>query len=260
MKAQVIKILFAFLLCAVAPHAFAAADDALSDSLSTNWAGYTATGGTYTAVGATWTIAAPATTTTLSTDATWIGVGGVRRGDLLQAGTQAASENGKVQYWAWYELLPDYQQTIPMAVHGGDRVKVSLTQLVDDLWQLSFYDLTTGNEYQKTITYHSSRASAEWIEEMPVVTSKGQEIFAPLSNFGSVTFDDAYATTGGVPKTLQKLRAQSVAMVSRQGHVVLATPSLIDADSFVVKRSSATASVPTTSSKRRSTIVIVWTQ
>ena len=84
------------------------------------------------------------TTTNTAADATWVGIGGVSSTDLIQAGTQAVVENGTVTYEAWYELLPQFQQVVPLTVHGGDTVSVSLSQTSTNDWQISFTDSTTG--------------------------------------------------------------------------------------------------------------------
>src|SRR5579859_5731149 len=71
---------------------------------SRNWAGYAATRGTFTAVSATWHVPEFAPDSPAGADATWVGIGGVRGGDLIQAGTQeTVSGRGATQYQAWVE-------------------------------------------------------------------------------------------------------------------------------------------------------------
>src|SRR5207248_2240361 len=53
---------------------------------SQNWAGYAATAGAYTGVSATWTIPDVALISSRGVDAVWVGVGGLRSRDLIQAG------------------------------------------------------------------------------------------------------------------------------------------------------------------------------
>src|SRR5205823_11050596 len=53
---------------------------------SQNWAGYAATGGAYTGVSAAWTIPDIAFISSPGVDAAWVGIGGVRSRDLIQAG------------------------------------------------------------------------------------------------------------------------------------------------------------------------------
>lgn len=231
--------------------------------LSGNWSGYVASRGEFTAVGASWVVPTLAATTTLMTDVTWVGIGGSKTRDLIQAGTHSAVENGRVQYWAWYELLPDYQQVVPLAVHGGDSVSVSLTELTPDLWYISFVNETTGAQFSKAVQYQSRKSSAEWVEEMPVVYGKSNTpIYAPLSEFGAVTFKDAYAVVDGKREPIEDTRPSVVTLVAKNNkHIDLAEPSDITDGSFVVTRSGAVPSPVASSSSRHAsagTADIVW--
>lgn len=257
------KALLVFLLCLAASPALAAAADTVNGRPSGNWAGYVAARGEYSAVGASWTVPTLSATTTLMTDAAWVGIGGSKSKDLIQAGTHGAVQNGRTQYWAWYELLPDYQRVIPFAVAGGDRVEVSLTEVADDLWYLSFVNETAGTQYGEALEYHSKHSSADWIEEMPVVYSRdGERAYAPLSEFGTVTFSDAYAVVDGKRKSIDQLRASAVTMVSKLNKkVVLAAPGEIEGSAFAVTRSDAVPSpVPAKAGKRNraNPYDIVW--
>ncbi len=246
-------------LCLAASPALAAKET--NGRLSANWAGYVAArSGQYSAVGASWVVPTLAATTTLMTDVAWVGIGGSRSKDLIQAGTHSAVQNGRTYYWAWYELLPAYQVTIPLKVSGGDKVEVSLTEVSEDLWYLSFVNKTTGKQHGEAFEYRSKNNTAEWIQEMPVVHNKGGErAYAPLSEFGSVTFSDAYAVVGGERKSLDALRASAVSMVSKLNKkVVLAVPGEIMGSSFTVTRTKA---VPSPSAaKRAHPYEIVWSK
>lgn len=84
-----------------------------SNPESSNWAGYAATGGSFTAVSGTWRVPEFAPDSPIGTDATWVGIGGVRGTDLIQAGTQeTVAGRGRTTYEAWVETLPQ----CPMAV------------------------------------------------------------------------------------------------------------------------------------------------
>lgn len=256
------KVFLACALCLAAVPALAASKDEVNGRLSSNWSGYTAARnkGDYTAVGASWTVTKLAATTTLMTDAAWVGIGGSKSKDLIQAGTHSAVQNGRTQYWAWYEMLPDYQVVIPLAVNGGDEVEVSLTEIADDVWFLLFINKTTGAQFGKALEYSSKRTTADWIQEMPVVyTRDGVQAYAPLSEFGAVTFTSAYAAIDGERKGISALRPSAVTMVSKLNRrVVLATPGEIGGEGFAVTRSSA---VPSPSSGRRAHAEdIVWSK
>src|SRR5713226_3551868 len=78
---------------------------------SRNWSGYAARGGTFTSVSATWTIPTIPLDGPFGSDAAWVGIGGIRARDLIQAGTQqSASGASSVTYQAWIEMLPEAAQ------------------------------------------------------------------------------------------------------------------------------------------------------
>lgn len=237
------KLFLAVSLCLAAAPAMAATDEAISGTQSTNWAGYAALrSAKYTGIGATWVVPTPEKddTVPLATDATWIGIGGIKKDDLIQAGTQAITKSGKTTYRAWYELLPDYQKAIPLEVRGGDTVQVTLSEFSPDLWLLAFSNQTTDAQYYLVLPYESSRSTAEWIQEMPHLSSSGDSVYAPLDKFGTVTFKDAYAVVKTSTKNLEEASVKPITMVSSDGDIVLASPSSLAADSFSVERSDAT--------------------
>jgi hypothetical protein len=209
---------------------------------SSNWAGYVAEGDTYTGVHGSWVVATPSDTdsTSVAADATWVGIGGVSSHDLIQAGTQAIVQDGVVEYEAWFETLPDYQTKLPIAVHGGDSVSVSLSETSPDNWLLVFSNNTTGKTYQKNISYSSSRSSAEWIEEMPIGGTGRVLGYLPLDNFGTAYFTNAGATVNGTTESLTETGATPLAMYAHYGDA-LATPSVLGSDgkSFTVARADS---------------------
>src|SRR6266850_1509073 len=131
---------------------------------SSNWSGYVANGGTYTSVSGTWIVPQVGATTT-GADATWVGIGGVSGTDLIQAGTQATVSGGSVSYEAWIEMLPDSSHTVSLDVSPGDSVTVTITEQSSGQWLIAMSNDTTKASYQRTVTYSSSRSSAEWIQE-----------------------------------------------------------------------------------------------
>ena len=210
----------------------------ISDT-SSNWSGYVANGGTYTSVTGTWIVPQVGATTT-GADATWVGIGGVSGTDLIQAGTQATVSGGSVSYEAWIEMLPESSRTISLDVAAGDSVTVSITEQSSGLWLIAMTNNTTHSSYQRTVSYASSRSSAEWIQEAP---SSGRGII-PLDDFGSVRFTDASAVRDGKTLGLSALGATPVAMINRSGQAI-AQPSTLGADgsSFAVTRTSAPGTV-----------------
>jgi len=173
---------------------------------SPNWAGYILakfqTGQKYKAITATWTVPDVVFQGVDAFSAEWVGIGGFCKNakcnqqkdvdkTLIQLGTaQEAFGTSDLQYFAWYEMLPNPPITTPLAVSPGDVITASLTCegkcKGKASWTLSFTNETTSDTFTKTVKYKSPNLSAEWIEEAPV-NGNGVE---PLADFGTATFSD----------------------------------------------------------------------
>jgi hypothetical protein len=155
---------------------------------------------------------------------TWVGIGGncenanCTRTDstLIQLGTeQDAAADGSTQYYAWYELLPADSITIataptttagtgrgcrkgtcttagtPYPVQPGDAMTASLvcqsncTAGQSQTWLLTMADTTQKWTFSTTLTYKSTLASVEWIQEAPASNAG----VLPLADFGTETLD-----------------------------------------------------------------------
>ena len=210
----------------------------VAGNTSENWSGYVAPGSGYTSVGAAWVVPTATASTSLAADATWVGIGGVSSTDLIQAGTQAVIENGTTTYEAWYELLPAASQEVPLSVHPGDMVSVSITAQSGGTWLISFADFSDNTVYTTTVAYSSSGSSAEWIEEMP----SDDAGVVPIDNFGSVSFSQGFAAQNGERMTLDQAGAQPITMITLSGSV-LAAPGALGSDgaSFTVTRTDIAA-------------------
>jgi hypothetical protein len=217
-------------------------DPGIPDNQNTshNWSGYAATGGTYSAVNGTWTVPEFKPDGTFGIDAAWVGIGGVRSRDLIQAGTeQTVSGSGSSQYEAWIEMLPRASRTVPLAVHPGDSVSVSISEQSTDNWLVAFQNNTTGQTYQENVQYASSHSSAEWVEEAP---SAGRGGVLPLSDFGSINFTNGSAVKNGQTVSIADAGARPITMLGN-GNQALAVPTQLAADgsSFTVSRTEAPA-------------------
>ncbi|VVB88737.1 Peptidase A4 family protein [uncultured archaeon] len=207
---------------------------------SYNWAGYVASGGTYTSISGSWIIPQINSPIANTADTSWIGIGGVTNGDLIQTGTQAiVNAAGKVSYQAWYELLPRGSVPISVSVNPGDSITASITQQQNNQWSILLRDNTNGQSFQKTVTYSSSLSSAEWIEEM-LSAGRGRG-FIPLDNFGIVQFSNASTIKNG--NTINIAPAGAEKMTMANGWQDLATPSAIGSDgsTFAVTRTNVTS-------------------
>ena len=207
---------------------------------SHNWSGYAATGGNFTSVTGTWSVPQFTPDGTFGIDAAWVGIGGVRSRDLIQAGTQqTVSGTGSTQYEAWIEMLPRASRPVPLRVHAGDSITVSITEQSPDQWLIDFSNNTTGQTYQQTQQYTSSHSSAEWVEEAP---SGGRGGVLPLSNFGTIQFSGGSAVKDGQSLNIAAMGAKAITMIG-DNEQALAIPSQLGGDgaSFTVARTDVPA-------------------
>jgi len=180
----------------------------------------------------------------------WVGIGGFFFGDLslIQIGTEADSSRLETLYAAWFELLPDPAIRITdrmtscpsetnshvCVVRPGDLIDASV-DLVDpaqNRWTLSLSDLTQGWRFDLTTGYASSRLSAEWIVERPVVCRPQFCYLTNLPLFGTASLgSDATGIAGTNVATIGGFRAPLGAFARREiimhasVTVVLADPS-----------------------------------
>ncbi|MDE2071494.1 MAG: hypothetical protein KGI70_02045 [Patescibacteria group bacterium] len=239
MHIRPLAILYVLAVGALVPALASAA----TTSYSANWAGYAAQGAahSYSGVSGSWVVPTVDSAEQRSAaDTTWVGIGGLGVSDLIQAGTQATVQNGTVYYQAWIETLPQFLKVVPLRIHAGDSVIVSLTETSPDVWQAYFLDNTTGEHYLTAVNYRSSHASAEWIEEMPLNGQTGQ--YFPLNNFGTVSFGGGMVRINGSWVGLPQSGAQPLTMLS--GNTILARPGALSADgSFSVVRTNTLATI-----------------
>lgn len=208
--------------------------------LSRSWAGYVVSSdlskskGQIVGVNASWIVPRVTVYSTDTYSSAWVGIGGRFEKTLLQAGTEHDSTNGNAFYAAWYELLPEQAVRIPdMNVSPGDLITASVA-LVDsetDQWSIRIFDLTTGQGFQETFVYNSSRLSAEWVIESPTVEEK----VSLLSNFGTFTFADAHVKIGDTIGPIGNFSYSQVIMTNDVGgQLTSVSPLSADGSSFNV--------------------------
>ncbi|MDQ6857536.1 MAG: G1 family endopeptidase [Chloroflexota bacterium] len=215
---------------------------------SSNWSGYSATGGTFTSVTGTWIVPDP-TAGSLGADATWVGIGGVASHDLIQAGTQTTVPGGSTtQFGAWIEMLPQSSQPVPLVVVPGDSVTVSITSQGSGSWLIEIKNNTSSKTYSTTVAYASTFSSAEWIEEAP----SGGRTVLPIDAFGVLPFSNAQTVKDGKLVTVSAAGGKPVTMIN-SARQPLALPSSLGPDgaTFSVTRTSNPATVPLTPGRRR---------
>ncbi len=165
----------------------------ITRSTSTNWAGYSATGGTFTSVSATWKQPAATCTSATAYSSFWVGLDGDGTNTVEQIGTDADCSGGKPVYYAWYEMYPKFPVNLSLTINPGDTVSAKVTTNGNGNFTLTIKDTTTGGSFTTTQKLRRAKlGSAEVIAEAP---SSGGVL--PLANFGSVGF--SAATVNGQP-------------------------------------------------------------
>lgn len=213
-------------LAPTAPAAPSGGSQVTTGYTSLNWSGYLAANATFTSVSASWYATnASGNGTSTTADSTWIGIGGVTSGDLIQVGTQnIISPSGHRTTSAFYEMLPAASINITtMTVNAGDSMSASVRETGSSLWTISITDNSTGKSFTTTVSYASSLSSAEWIEEDP---SYAGGSLVPFDNFNLASFSGAQAVMNGATVNLNTSTAQPVIMVNYSG-TYIAVPSTI---------------------------------
>ena len=187
---------------AASAHAKATSADTKAASVSDNWSGYAVhrTGVSFRSVTATWTQPSAVCTDREPTfSAFWVGLGGYSLSSdaLEQIGTEAdCRSNGSQSLSAWYELVPAASRVIRLKVMAGDRITATV-DVIGNLVTVRLADKTRHESFSKTVTDHTiDVSSAEWIAEAPsecFTATRCQTL--PLTDFGSVNFEDAEAKT-----------------------------------------------------------------
>jgi Peptidase A4 family len=165
----------------------------ITRSTSTNWAGYSATGGSFTSVSATWKQPAATCSAATAYSSFWVGLDGDGTNTVEQIGTDADCSGGKPVYYAWYEMYPKFPVNLSLTIRAGDTLSASVTTDGRGSFMLIIRDTTNGGSFTTTQRMkHAKLASAEVIAEAP---SSGGVL--PLADFGSVGF--SAATVNGQP-------------------------------------------------------------
>jgi hypothetical protein len=191
-------------IAAIASPSAAAAATPVGQSVSSNWAGYVAKGRQastrFSEVSGSWVQPSITPGFGNSYSVFWVGLGGSggKSNALEQVGTEGDVIDGKVEYHAWYELVPAGPVKLPLAIRAGDKVfadvRVSGTSVT-----VGIADWTTDRWSKQTLRMaRPDTGSAEWIAEAPS-SCQGPGGCGPLSlaDFTSVTFGDARATAAG---------------------------------------------------------------
>jgi hypothetical protein len=167
------------------------------------WAGYvqlSRTPGTFTYVDAEWYV--PKVDTKVpgkQYSGAWVGIDGTTvRDKLVQAGTASNNVDGKAEYEAWSETLPNPAVSADLDIHAGDLMMVTIHEESANLWGITITDKTSGETYNRSVRYTTPGKSAEAIFERPKVD--GQE--STLATTSSIGFTVLVATGPHVAQTI----------------------------------------------------------
>jgi hypothetical protein len=213
---------------ATAATALVGASAAAADtSVSSNWAGYAIhrSSASFTKVIGTWTLSQPTCTAGRPTySSAWVGLGGFRESAqaLEQIGTEAdCTASGRPSLSAWYELVPAASRAVRLTIHGGDRVRASVSVTGHEV-ALTLADLTRHRSFTRTLRASQvDTSSAEWIVEAPSVCSGNLSCETlPLADFGSTVFGSASAesTTGHTGTIDDRRWATTMIRLAESGH------------------------------------------
>jgi hypothetical protein len=184
-------------------------------------------------VSASWTVpeVKPSENNTFS--GVWVGIGGYGEETLIQTGTEQEYINGKLVYYAWYELLPDYLVRIPrLHVQPDDTITASISLINENTstWSIEISDVTRREHFKKVVVYNSSRLSAEWLVERPKVNGT----ISTLADFGNVTFTECEATVDGITGAIGNFSYAQLVMHDEDSSLVSVSPLNDDGSGFTV--------------------------
>ncbi len=138
---------------------------------SSNWSGYAATGskGAFRSISASWTVPLVLPSARSSYSSAWIGLDGYNNSCLIQTGTEHEYVNGKANYYAWWEILPQAETRIKLPVCPGDLIEASIVKLSLSKWLIRLRNATRGWLFRTVQAYKGPQTSAEWIVEAPAI-------------------------------------------------------------------------------------------
>ena len=246
---------------------------ALNANQSNNWSGYNqgqierGNAGFHSVTG-DWTVPKASAHRQFEQEASssWIGIGGgcvdaqcnQTDNTLIQTGTEqdvvwdpTQTPATQSQYSAWYELIPDQATPIPssaLPVKAGDQFHADIHENGNGSgkWTITLSNVTQAKSFSINVNYTSTYATAEWIEEAPIVVSVYPPAagFAPLPDLTPVEREFTAIWQSSSPSS------ENSSKRFLPTKKVTATPSGVDpdADGFNVCTYSTTCAAPTTSS------------
>ncbi|MGB9111126.1 MAG: G1 family glutamic endopeptidase [Acidimicrobiales bacterium] len=147
--------------------------------LTSQWAGYFETPGHVTSAKATWIAPKLSCTGAQTLSSTWVGVGGLSGGSLLQAGLFDNCLDGTPENGAFAEEYPGSTISFNLRIRSGDTI-TAFVEKGPSGWYARVTDATTGQSGVSRAPDYRGGGSAEWMAE-----AYGSSRGVPVSNFGS---------------------------------------------------------------------------
>jgi hypothetical protein len=203
---------------------------------SNNWFGYNQGtleqgGKQFTSISGDWTVptATQHTSGQDESSSDWIGIGGgcidatctLTDNTLIQTGTEQDVSSGKASYSSWWEIIPGPSIDTGLKISAGDHMHADITEAVagSNVWNITLKDVTSGQTFTQTVPYPSTHATAEWIEETPLIIGTNAGL-ASLPNLSHIDFTSA--KTNGAPANLN---ASEEMLLTDSNGGVIGTPS-----------------------------------
>ncbi|MGA8297702.1 MAG: G1 family glutamic endopeptidase [Acidimicrobiales bacterium] len=148
-------------------------------TLTRQWAGYFETPGPVTSVSGTWVVPSLNCSSTETLSSTWVGVGGLSSGSLLQVGMFDNCIDGVAENGGFAEQYPGSTVSFGLVIRPGDSVTATVSDGSGG-WHATLTDLRTGQTEASRAPNYGGGSSAEWMAE-----AYGASGGVPVSNFGS---------------------------------------------------------------------------
>jgi hypothetical protein len=119
-------------------------------------------------------------------------------------------------------VIPGPSVTIgKLKVRPGDHMHANIAEVRPNVWRITLRNVTRDQTFRTTVPYTSTHATAEWIEETPVVVGTNAGI-ADLPNLSRTIFNGG--RTNGAPAGLRS----SERILLTSNNKVVGTPSAPD--------------------------------
>jgi hypothetical protein len=215
-------------------------DTARPDHLSLIWSGYAQAGAQtdhFTGVVSEWSV--PAVDIKVSgTQAVsdWVGIDGDRNNKkLVQAGTESETIDGKAEYSAWVETIPEPEARVKeLVIHPGDKMIVYVVETAAGKWDMLLLDESTGKRFGCTVDYTTPEQDAEAIHERPTIDGR----ISTLAKTGDVSFGITEVATGApgsqhwdpIGTSFHGDKLEQIFMEDHDGGAIIASPSQLAND------------------------------